>query len=180
MWILHPGMIMATKALLDVNPDPSNAAIKRALRHNLCRCTGYVRIIDAVKLAGEFLRGEKRLEDLYPDPAGAKIGVSHPRPSAMIKACGTAEFTADIAAPGALELAAVRSPHPHALIKSIDTAGLPPAMRQATGSRAAGPGAGQTEPGGDSTGGAQPDSAPQTGTGSARPVSNRHRRDPRD
>jgi len=64
--------------------------------------------------------------------------------------------------------------------RGTDADGLPPAMRQATGSRAAGPGAGQTEPGGDSTGGAQPDSAPQTGTGSARPVSNRHRRDPRD
>jgi len=116
-----PGMIMAAKALLDVNPDPSTEEIKHALRHNLCRCTGYVKIIEAVKLAGEFLRGEKRPADLYPDPDGPKIGVSHPRPSAMIKACGVAEFTADIAAPGALELAAVHSPHAHAMIRGIDT-----------------------------------------------------------
>ncbi|HQJ97569.1 MAG TPA: molybdopterin-dependent oxidoreductase [Thermoleophilia bacterium] len=116
-----PGMIMAAKALLDVHPDPSTAQIKRALRHNLCRCTGYVKIIEAVKLAGEFLRGEKTPDELRPDPHGAKLGVSHPRPSALIKACGVAQFTADILAPGALELAAVHSPHPHALIKSIDT-----------------------------------------------------------
>ena len=117
-----PGMIMATKALLDVSPDPSTEEIKHALRHNLCRCTGYVKIIEAVKLAGAFLRGESTPAALYPDPDGPKLGVSHPRPSAMTKACGVAEFTADIAAPGALELAAVHSPHAHALIKGIDTA----------------------------------------------------------
>ena len=49
-----------------------------------------------------------------PDPDGPKIGVSHPRPSSMLKACGVAQFTADIVVPGALELVAVRSPHPHA------------------------------------------------------------------
>ncbi len=43
---------MATKALLDRNPDPDEAEIKKALEHNLCRCTGYKSIIDAVKLAG--------------------------------------------------------------------------------------------------------------------------------
>ena len=116
-----PGMVTATKALLDANPDPSTDEVKRALRHNLCRCTGYVKIIEAVKLAGAFLRGETTPDALRPDPNGPKIGVSHPRPSAMIKACGVAEFTADVVAPGALELAAVHSPHAHALIRGIDT-----------------------------------------------------------
>lgn len=116
-----PGMIMATKALLDVNPDPSTEEIKKAFRRNLCRCTGYIKIIDAVKLAGRFVRGEIKPEDIRPKPTDAKMGVSHPRPSAMIKACGTAEFTGDIELPGALELAAVRSPHAHALVKGIDT-----------------------------------------------------------
>jgi aldehyde oxidoreductase len=116
-----PGMIMAAKALLDANPDPSTEDIKRALRHNLCRCTGYVKIIDAIKLAGQFLRGETTPEAVRPDPDGPKIGVSHPRPSSMVKACGVAQFTADIVVPGALELAAVRSPHKHALIRGIDT-----------------------------------------------------------
>jgi aldehyde oxidoreductase len=116
-----PGMILAAKALLDANPDPGTAEIKHAFRRNLCRCTGYVKIIDAVKLAGRFLRGETTPDAVRPRPDGAVMGVSHPRPSAMAKACGTAEFTGDIHLPGALELAAVRSPHPHALILGIDT-----------------------------------------------------------
>ena len=91
-----PGMIMATKALLDRNPNPDDGEIKKALEHNLCRCTGYARIIDAVKLAGRFIRGETTPAAIRPDPNGPKIGVSHPRPSAMIKACGMAEFGADI------------------------------------------------------------------------------------
>jgi aldehyde oxidoreductase len=118
-----PGMIASAKALLDENPDPTRAEIRRALRRNLCRCTVYVKIIDAVQLAARFLRGEANPADLLPDPASAKLGVSHPRPSAMAKACGTAMFGADIRMPGALELAVVRSPRWHALIKGIDTAG---------------------------------------------------------
>lgn len=43
-----PGMVLATKALLDANPDPSEAEIKDYLRGNICRCTGYKKIIEAV------------------------------------------------------------------------------------------------------------------------------------
>lgn len=46
-----PGMIMASKALLDKNPNPTDAEIQVALSGNLCRCTGYKKIIDAVRLA---------------------------------------------------------------------------------------------------------------------------------
>lgn len=116
-----PGLIMATKALLDRNPNPDVKEIKKALEQNLCRCTGYVKIIEAVKLAGQFIRGETTPDKVRPDPNGPKIGVSHPRPSAMLKACGLAEFTADIKVQGALELAVVRSTEHHAKIKSIDT-----------------------------------------------------------
>ena len=117
-----PGMIMAAKALLDRNPDPDTAEIKKALARNLCRCTGYVKIIEAVKLAGKFLRGETTPGQVLPGPAAGMIGVSHPRPSAMLKACGLAEFTADIKLHGAVEVAVVRSTKPHAMIRSIDTA----------------------------------------------------------
>ncbi len=48
-----PGMIMATKAILDENPDPSDEEIKKSLAGHLCRCTGYVQIIEAVKAAAE-------------------------------------------------------------------------------------------------------------------------------
>ena len=50
-----PGMVMSTKALLDENPNPSEADIKEALEGNICRCTGYVRIIKAVQTAAETL-----------------------------------------------------------------------------------------------------------------------------
>jgi len=116
-----PGMIMAAKALLDQNPSPSVLEIKHALRRNLCRCTGYQKIVDAVILAGRFLRGETTPEAIRPKKEEGWIGPSIPRPSAMLKACGRAEFTADIRLTGALELAVVRSPHPNARVVRIDT-----------------------------------------------------------
>jgi aldehyde oxidoreductase len=117
-----PGMIMATKALLDKNQNPTRDEIKRALRGHLCRCTGYGKIIEAVELAARFLRGETTPAKVRPDPNGKQIGVSHPRPWSMLKACGLAPFAADIIMPGALELAVVASPHHNARVKKIDYA----------------------------------------------------------
>jgi aerobic-type carbon monoxide dehydrogenase small subunit (CoxS/CutS family) len=54
-----PGMVLATHALLRENPDPDEAAIRRGLDGNLCRCTGYVKIVDAVKLAARRLGAAK-------------------------------------------------------------------------------------------------------------------------
>lgn len=51
-----PGMVLCTKALLDKNPNPTDAEIRYALRNNYCRCTGYVKIIAAVRLAAKLLR----------------------------------------------------------------------------------------------------------------------------
>jgi aerobic carbon-monoxide dehydrogenase small subunit len=51
-----PGMILSTKALLDENPEPTRDEIKTALAGNLCRCTGYVKIVDAVESAAAALR----------------------------------------------------------------------------------------------------------------------------
>jgi aldehyde oxidoreductase len=116
-----PGMIVTAEELLRANPDPTREEVKRALRRNLCRCTGYVKIIDAVQLAGRFMRGEIAPADLMPAADAPAIGTSFPRPSAMIKATGTAYFGADYRLPGALEIAAVRSPHAHALIRGIDS-----------------------------------------------------------
>jgi len=50
-----PGMVMSAKALLDKNPKPTEQDIKLAISGNLCRCTGYKQIIDAIKLASEWL-----------------------------------------------------------------------------------------------------------------------------
>lgn len=51
-----PGMIMMAKALLDENPAPTEKEIKEGLGGNLCRCTGYVKIVDAVRSAAEAMR----------------------------------------------------------------------------------------------------------------------------
>jgi aerobic carbon-monoxide dehydrogenase small subunit len=54
-----PGMIMSSKALLDHNPNPNEEEIRAAIDGNICRCTGYVKIVDAVKLASQKMNGGK-------------------------------------------------------------------------------------------------------------------------
>ncbi|GAB6061545.1 (2Fe-2S)-binding protein [Deferrisoma palaeochoriense] len=54
-----PGMILAAKALLDEEPRPDEARIREALGGQVCRCTGYAKIVDAVKLAAQRLSGEE-------------------------------------------------------------------------------------------------------------------------
>ena len=51
-----PGMVMCTKALLDKNMEPSDDEIRYALRNNYCRCTGYIKIMDAVRLSARILK----------------------------------------------------------------------------------------------------------------------------
>lgn len=53
-----PGMVMAAKALLDKNLNPTEDEIREAMKGNLCRCTGYVKILEAVKRAAELMRRE--------------------------------------------------------------------------------------------------------------------------
>lgn len=79
-----------------------------------------MKLIEAVQLAARFLRKEVTPDEIKPKLTDPKMGVSHPRPSALTKACGTTPFAADIIMPGAAEIAVVRSPHMHAVIKSID------------------------------------------------------------
>jgi aerobic-type carbon monoxide dehydrogenase small subunit (CoxS/CutS family) len=63
-----PGFLLTAKALLEENPKPSRDRIKEALAGNLCRCTGYIKIFEAVELAAAWMRGETaepRRETLY-------------------------------------------------------------------------------------------------------------------
>lgn len=55
-----PGMILSAKALLDKNPNPTEDEIKRAIEGNLCRCTGYIKIIEAIKLASVRMGGRRK------------------------------------------------------------------------------------------------------------------------
>lgn len=56
-----PGMIMSAKALLDENPNPTEEEVRQAIGGNLCRCTGYVKIVDAIKKAAELIQTGKSL-----------------------------------------------------------------------------------------------------------------------
>lgn len=53
-----PGMIMSAKALLDMNPEPTEAEIRHAIAGNICRCTGYVQIVESIRRASELLSGD--------------------------------------------------------------------------------------------------------------------------
>jgi aerobic carbon-monoxide dehydrogenase small subunit len=55
-----PGMIIAAAALLQGNPDPTDAEIRRAISGNLCRCTGYQNIVDAIEYAAKKMKKRKR------------------------------------------------------------------------------------------------------------------------
>jgi xanthine dehydrogenase iron-sulfur cluster and FAD-binding subunit A len=59
-------MLMSATALLDKDPKPSREAIQRAISGNLCRCTGYGRIVDAIDLAAKIRRGEAELDGNLP------------------------------------------------------------------------------------------------------------------
>ncbi len=59
-----PGMVMAGKALIDRNPDPTEDEIKKAIRGNICRCTGYKKIITGIKRAAAILRGEEEVRSI--------------------------------------------------------------------------------------------------------------------
>jgi len=58
-----PGMIMRSKALLSENPDPSEAEVREGLSENLCRCTGYKKIVESVLDAADRMNGDKAVTD---------------------------------------------------------------------------------------------------------------------
>ncbi|MBC7249549.1 MAG: molybdopterin-dependent oxidoreductase, partial [Anaerolineae bacterium] len=118
-----PGEIMAAKALLDRNPSPSREEIMAALERNLCRCTGYVKIIEAVEAAAAELRGEGERPlsaPQTPHPPLSTVGRPLPQPDALAKATGQARYTADLFFPNMLHAKVLRSEYPHARLRRVD------------------------------------------------------------
>ena len=113
-----PGMVMCAKGLLDKNPEPSSQEVKAALRGNICRCTGYVKIEEAILLAAKAFRGEITLSQ----GSDCRVGANLARIDAQAKTLGTAQYVDDLSLPGMLHGAVRRSPTARALIKGIDTA----------------------------------------------------------
>ncbi len=112
-----PGMILAAKSLLDVRTDPSREEAAYAIRNNICRCTGYKKIIDGILLAGKYKR-----EGLPPEEAPqARVGARMPRIDAVKKALGEGKYVDDIYLPGMIYGGAVRSKYPRARVLAIHT-----------------------------------------------------------
>lgn len=112
-----PGMVMSAKALLDVNKTPERVEIANAIRNNICRCTGYVKIIDAIQLSAKMFN--ENLKPEYVDEV-EKVGESKIRCDAKDKVLGTAKFANDIELDGMLYCSAVRSKFPRAKVLKID------------------------------------------------------------
>ena len=108
---------MKAEALLEKNPAPSREEIAHALLGNLCRCTGYTKILDAIELAASARRGEPRVEA----NGGAGVGARAPRYQAPELALGDKPFVADLVEPGMLHGALRFSDHPRAHVRRIDT-----------------------------------------------------------
>ena len=126
--ICTSGFIMSGKALLDKNQNPTREQVRAWFNRNrnLCRCTGYKPLVDAVMDAAAVLRGEKSVAEIMPKAKedGSILGTSYIRPSAEAKVTGTWDFGADIALrmpEGTLRLALVQAKVSHAEIKGIDT-----------------------------------------------------------
>lgn len=112
-----PGMLVAAKGLLDRNPAPSLEQIVEALDGNLCRCTGYKRIVLAVELAAARLRGEN-VEFKIDLPV---VGKEYRKIDALDKVLGRAKYVEDIVMPGICHAKILRSPHYHARIRGLNS-----------------------------------------------------------
>ncbi|NLT39226.1 MAG: molybdopterin-dependent oxidoreductase [Clostridiales bacterium] len=123
-----PGFIVSAYGLLLKNNDPSREEVREWFRknRNVCRCTGYKPLVDAVMAAAKVMRGEATMDDITFHPEDCKdfYGSALPRPSALAKVCGLADYGDDIKLKmpeGTAHLAVVLSEVDHAKIISIDT-----------------------------------------------------------
>ena len=112
-----PGMIISAKSLLDVNPDPTVQEIKQAINGNLCRCTGYKKIEEAILMAAGFLREKKEIPK---DPEKITMDMRVKRIDAAEKINGTGKYTDDLKFEGMLYGGLVFSKYPRARIDRVD------------------------------------------------------------
>ena len=115
-----PGMVMAGKALLDKVPDPTEEEIKVALKGNICRCTGYKKIIEGIQLTAAILRGDAKIEEELEKGDEYGVGSRAFRIDVREKVLGYGEYPDDIEMEGMVYASAVRSKYPRARILDID------------------------------------------------------------
>ena len=112
-----PGMVISAKALLDANPAPTREEAAYAIRNNICRCTGYVKIIAGILLAAELFRAGA----VPPPPEDWSLGARVPRVDVAEKVTGTGQYPDDVYIDGMLYGSAVRSEYPRARVLAIHT-----------------------------------------------------------
>ena len=115
-----PGMVMAGKALVDKNPNPTEAEIKEAIKGNICRCTGYKKIIEAIDLVAQIKRGEKQIDKELEKGDKFGVGSNAFRIDVREKVLGYGEYVDDVEMDDMLHVSAVRSKYPRARILDID------------------------------------------------------------
>ncbi|MEN8193496.1 MAG: selenium-dependent xanthine dehydrogenase [Bacteroidota bacterium] len=113
-----PGIVMQANVLIDKNPQPTRNEIAKALQPNLCRCTGYKKIIDSIEYAAEAIRDLKEIP--FPTIAGG-VGKRYPKYDADKLVLGQSPFVADVKIDGMLHGALKFSDHPRAKVLSINT-----------------------------------------------------------
>jgi CO/xanthine dehydrogenase Mo-binding subunit/aerobic-type carbon monoxide dehydrogenase small subunit (CoxS/CutS family) len=118
-----PGMVMAATAAIRANPFADREEIKERLGGNICRCTGYQKIFDAVEMARDVHNGRLPATVFAEVDAelGDYIGKNVRSIDAPGKVTGRLKYACDMTMPGMLHVQVLRSPHPHARIVSIDT-----------------------------------------------------------
>jgi len=112
-----PGMIISSKGLLNYNLNPTKEEIKNAIKGNICRCTGYVKIEKAIKMVAKAFR-----DNYIPTKTKCKglVGERMPRVDAKEKILGTGIYVDDMQVEGMLYGSALRTKYPRALLKHID------------------------------------------------------------
>ena len=112
-----PGMVISAKGLIDQNPDPTREEAAFAIRNNICRCTGYVKIIDGILLAAKILREGKIPEKKEDFQVGSRVH----RIDVAEKVQGYGKYPDDVYVDGMCYGGAVRSQYPRARVLYIRT-----------------------------------------------------------
>ena len=115
-----PGMVMAGTALLQNNLNPTEEDVKYALRGNICRCTGYKKIIEGILLTAKILRGEASVDEDLEKGDLYGVGQKAFRVDVRKKVLGFGKYPDDIELDGMAYVSAVRSKYPRARVLKID------------------------------------------------------------
>lgn len=112
-----PGIVMQAKVLIDRNPSPTRKEVEQALQPNLCRCTGYKKIIDSILYAADAI---KDLKEIPTPKTNGRVGKRHPKYDAANIVLGKSPFVADMQLDGMVYGALKFSDYPRAKVLSIN------------------------------------------------------------